>query len=198
MLYEVFKTAIGPMGVVVREADGVRRLASVRVGHPSLSAAEAAILERFPDAVPAKGLEATELLTNYARTGVADFSSLVLDDDRASRFDRAVRRACRLIPFGTTVTYADLAAMAGARRNSARAVGGVMRRNSCPIIVPCHRVVPAGKSWALGNYSAPQGPALKRRLLELEGFGRTESPRKASGRRTPTRGFEVASSSRDE
>jgi methylated-DNA-[protein]-cysteine S-methyltransferase len=198
MQYEVFETALGPMGVVVHELEGVKRLAAVRVGHSSITATEVEILKRFPKAVSTRGLEAAKLLTEYAREGVADFSAIILDDDQATPFDRGVRRACRKIPFGTTVTYADLAVLAGSERNSARAVGGVMRRNSCPIIVPCHRVVPAGKLWALGNYSAPQGPALKRRLLELEGFNRTESPRKEARRRTPTRGFEVASSSRDE
>lgn len=198
MLYEVFDTALGPMGVVVCEVEGAQRLTSIRVGHPSIASTEVDILERFPDAASTRGLEASKLLIEYAADGVADFSGIVLHDDRATPFDRAVRRACRKIPFGTTTTYADLAVLAGSQRKSARAVGGVMRRNSCPIVVPCHRVVPAGKSWALGNYSAPQGPALKRRLLELEGFGRTESPRRESGRRTPTRRIDVASTSRDE
>ena len=198
MLYEVFDTALGPMGVVVREVEGVQRLTSVRVGHPSIASTEVDILKRFQNATSTRGLEASKRLIEYAAHGIADFSPLVLDDDRATPFDRAVRQACRKIPFGTTATYADLAVLAGSQRKSARAVGGVMRRNTCPIVVPCHRIVPAGKSWALGNYSAPQGPALKRRLLELEGFGRTESPRREPGRRTPTRRIEVASSLRDE
>ena len=192
MNYEVFETALGPMGVVVREVEGDRRLRAVRIGHLTLAATEVAILERFPEALAAKGLQASKLLIRYAKTGTGDFSSLVLDDDQASSFDRAVRHACRSIPFGSTVTYADLAALAGAPRRAARAVGGVMRRNSCPIVVPCHRVTPAGKSWALGNYSAPQGPALKRRLLQLEGFRREETPRMARARRTSTGRFDVA------
>jgi methylated-DNA-[protein]-cysteine S-methyltransferase len=129
----------------------------------------------------------------YAGRGFADFSSLVLDDEQSTPFDRSVRQACRRIPFGKTVTYGELSVMAGEPRRAARAVGGVMRRNAWPIVVPCHRVVPAGKSWALGNYSAPQGPELKRRLLELEGFRADENPRSMTGRRTSTQRAEVAS-----
>jgi methylated-DNA-[protein]-cysteine S-methyltransferase len=197
MRYELFNTELGPMGVVVREVDGERPLRAVRIGHSTLAATEVAILERFPDAFPVRGLEASKLLIQYAQSGKADFAPLVLDDEQSSPFERVVRRACRAIPAGTTVTYADLGETAGAGRSAARAVGGVMRRNSCPIVVPCHRVVPTGKSWALGNYSAPQGPALKRRLLDLEGFG-GDSPRSAAARRTPTRRSDVAPSPWDE
>lgn len=193
MHYEVFETAVGPMGVVVRDSNGVRKLAAVRIGHATIGAAEIAILERFPDAVSTRGLLAAKLLIDYARKGIADFSSLVLDDDEASPFERAVHLACRKIPFGTTATYADLAALAGSQRRAARAVGSVMRRNTCPIIVPCHRVVPTGKSWALGNYSAPRGPELKRQLLELEGFRISEPPRSRGSRRTTSRRADVAS-----
>jgi methylated-DNA-[protein]-cysteine S-methyltransferase len=42
-----------------------------------------------------------------------------------------------------------------------------MGQNTCPIIVPCHRVVAAaGKT---GGFSAPGGAATKRRLLAIEG-----------------------------
>ena len=49
---------------------------------------------------------------------------------------------------------------------AARAVGQVMAKNCYPLIVPCHRVLAAGGK--LGGFSAPQGLAMKRRLLELE------------------------------
>jgi len=40
--------------------------------------------------------------------------------------------------------------------------------NPMPILIPCHRVLPADGS--LGNYSGGAGPPFKRRLLDLEGF----------------------------
>jgi methylated-DNA-[protein]-cysteine S-methyltransferase len=43
----------------------------------------------------------------------------------------------------------------------------VMSRNRFPLIVPCHRVVPAG--GRLGGFSAPGGVATKLDLLRREG-----------------------------
>jgi methylated-DNA-[protein]-cysteine S-methyltransferase len=42
-----------------------------------------------------------------------------------------------------------------------------MAKNRYPLIVPCHRVLAAGGD--LGGYSAPEGLAMKRRLLRMEG-----------------------------
>jgi methylated-DNA-[protein]-cysteine S-methyltransferase len=42
-----------------------------------------------------------------------------------------------------------------------------MAKNRYPLIVPCHRVLAAGGD--LGGYSAPDGLAMKRRLLAMEG-----------------------------
>jgi methylated-DNA-[protein]-cysteine S-methyltransferase len=41
-----------------------------------------------------------------------------------------------------------------------------MAHNRLPIIIPCHRVLASG--GAIGGFSAPQGIALKERLLALE------------------------------
>src|SRR4028119_1450800 len=89
MRYEVFDTALGPMGVVVRDVEGVTLLTAVRVGHPTSAATEVSILDAFPDAIVARGLDAARLLIEYADTGVADFSTLLLDDARAGSFDLA-------------------------------------------------------------------------------------------------------------
>lgn len=67
------------------------------------------------------------------------------------------------IPYGSTVTYAELAANAGAPK-AARAAGQAMARNRLPLIIPCHRVVASG--GGLGGYRG--GLELKRRLLDLE------------------------------
>ena len=72
---------------------------------------------------------------------------------------------CRRIPYGRTMSYAELAAKAGSP-NAARAVGNCMAGNRIPLIVPCHRVVCS--DGRLGSYSAPGGTRMKRRLLDLE------------------------------
>ncbi len=69
------------------------------------------------------------------------------------------------VNFGETVTYGELAAMAG-RPLAARAVGTTMANNPVPIVVPCHRVVASG---SLGGYGA--GLEMKKTLLALEGVG---------------------------
>jgi methylated-DNA-[protein]-cysteine S-methyltransferase len=81
-------------------------------------------------------------------------------------FPRAVYELLhRDVPFGETVSYGELAEMAG-HPGAARAVGNAMSRNPVPIVVPCHRVVAAG--GRIGAYG-PSGVAAKRMLLALEG-----------------------------
>jgi methylated-DNA-[protein]-cysteine S-methyltransferase len=87
-----------------------------------------------------------------------------LDVDGCTPFQRAVIDALRAVPYGETVTYGELAALAG-HPNAHRAAGSVCAGNRFPIVVPCHRVVAAG---SLGPYGAT-GTEYKRRLLALEG-----------------------------
>jgi len=71
------------------------------------------------------------------------------------------------VPWGEVVSYGELAAMAG-RPRAARAVGGAMRNNPLPFVIPCHRVVAAGHK--IGGYGGGRNAiALKRALLEREG-----------------------------
>jgi len=109
--------------------------------------------------------ELVERLQAYAGGARDDFRDVLIAYGDDSRFRIAVAEWCRRIPPGVTVTYGMLAAAAG-RPNAARAVGAVMRTNRVPLIIPCHRVV-AG-SGKLHGYSAADGLATKRRLLERE------------------------------
>ncbi|XP_076982528.1 methylated-DNA--protein-cysteine methyltransferase isoform X2 [Tamandua tetradactyla] len=70
----------------------------------------------------------------------------------------------KVVKFGDTVSYQQLAVLAG-HPKAARAVGGIMRSNPLPIIIPCHRVVYS--SGAPGSYSG--GPTIKGWLLAHEG-----------------------------
>ena len=63
------------------------------------------------------------------------------------------------------MTYGELAETVR-HPGAARAVGSVMSNNRYPLIVPCHRVLASG--GRLGGYSAPQGLAMKERLLAAE------------------------------
>ncbi len=81
-----------------------------------------------------------------------------------SKFQRRVWSEIARIPYGETITYAELATRAGAP-GSARAAGAATGRNPLGILVPCHRVV--GSDGSLTGYAG--GLARKTRLLELEG-----------------------------
>jgi len=93
------------------------------------------------------------------------FDDIAVELGSVTEFQRAVYENCRRIPYGTTVSYAELAEWAG-RPNASRAVGTCMAKNRIPLIVPCHRVVRA--DGVIGNFSAPGGRETKRLLLEME------------------------------
>lgn len=79
-------------------------------------------------------------------------------------FARRALEAVRAIPYGELWTYGDVAGAAGSVR-AARAAGSALRRCPVEIIVPCHRVVAAGRD--LGGYGGHG--ERKRWLLRLEG-----------------------------
>lgn len=78
-------------------------------------------------------------------------------------FQQQVWRALQEIPYGETVTYADIAVRIG-RPLAVRAVGMANHRNPLPIVVPCHRVI--GKNGSLTGYAG--GLELKSSLLNME------------------------------
>lgn len=78
-------------------------------------------------------------------------------------FQRGVWEAMAAIPFGTTVSYSELARRVGAPA-AVRAVGAACGANPLPIVIPCHRVV--GSGGRLTGYRG--GLETKRRLLALE------------------------------
>ena len=83
-----------------------------------------------------------------------------------SSFQREVLRATYRIPYGETRTYGEIAAEIG-RPRAARAVGRAEATNPIPLIIPCHRVLGAGKK--LVGYSGKNGLETKAWLLKLEG-----------------------------
>jgi len=82
-----------------------------------------------------------------------------------SSFSQEVYVALAKVPAGTTVSYGELAGLAG-HPGAARAVGRAMSANPTPLVVPCHRVLSAG--GGLGGFSAQGGVVTKKRLLEHE------------------------------
>ena len=86
--------------------------------------------------------------------------------DEMTVFARRTVEALMSVPAGSTVSYGELAQLAGYPR-AARAVGSVMAGNTIPIVVPCHRVIRSDGS--LGRYGTDA--TWKPRLLEHERLG---------------------------
>ncbi|MFG2843683.1 methylated-DNA--[protein]-cysteine S-methyltransferase [Kitasatospora sp. NPDC048296] len=81
-----------------------------------------------------------------------------------TEFRRRIWAALDEIPYGTTVTYGQLAELAGQEPRMVRAVGGAVGANPLLIVRPCHRVM--GANGSLTGFAA--GVDRKRWLLELE------------------------------
>ena len=82
-------------------------------------------------------------------------------------FQLAVWTQLTTIPYGSTVSYGDIARALGKRPVAARAVGLANGANPISIIVPCHRVI--GSDGSLTGYGG--GLDRKELLLTLEGAG---------------------------
>jgi len=116
-------------------------------------------------ALSSTGQAVLSALRTYAAGKPVTWPDLPLPLETCTPFAREVLTRLRAVPAGTTVTYGELAAMAG-RPGAARGVGQVMRRNRWPLIIPCHRVV--GSNGAMTGFSGIGGIPLKEYLLELE------------------------------
>jgi methylated-DNA-[protein]-cysteine S-methyltransferase len=81
-----------------------------------------------------------------------------------SDFQRRVWTALETIPYGTTLTYSDIARSIGAPKTAVRAVGTAIDANPLLVVRPCHRVI--GSSGRLTGYAG--GLERKQQLLDLE------------------------------
>jgi methylated-DNA-[protein]-cysteine S-methyltransferase len=78
-------------------------------------------------------------------------------------FKQAVLHALLTIPYGTTVSYQDVAIMIG-HPKAYRAVGTACATNDLPLIIPCHRVIKSDHS--IGGFGAR--PDIKKQIIDLE------------------------------
>lgn len=108
-------------------------------------------------------------LERYFSGKRVDFSEIPLDIAVGTPFQQQVWKTLQHIPYGTVKTYGWVAQQLQ-NPKAMRAVGQANGCNPIPILIPCHRVVAA--HGQLGGYlkQHPQGPAIKRLLLSLEGW----------------------------
>jgi methylated-DNA-[protein]-cysteine S-methyltransferase len=165
--FSLFDTPVGFCGI----AWGMRGIVGVQL--PELHGAQqtrARLAKLFPQSEeaspPAQVYEAITRITALLGGTHDDLRDIALDMSHVPTFQQSVYRIARAIPPGQTRTYGQIAEQLG-QPHAARAVGQAMARNPFAPVVPCHRVLAAGKH--LGGFSASGGVATKLRLLQIEG-----------------------------
>ncbi len=149
----ILDSPIGRLGIVF---DDSGRLCEIRFeGEIGLSSGQTAKAGHQPGAVAA---QLAEYFAGKRRTFDVELAL------RGTDFQRAVWNELLRIPYGETITYADLARRID-RPAAVRAVGAANGANPVPVIVPCHRVI--GANGTLTGYGG--GIERKQWLLALEG-----------------------------
>ena len=114
---------------------------------------------------PARVAPALDQLDEYFNQQRHEFD-LPLDWSVMTPFQQTALYAVYAIPYGSYLTYADVAAQIG-KPKAVRAMGRANATNPMPIIIPCHRVL--GSDGKLHGYGGPGGLETKAWLLRLEG-----------------------------
>ena len=159
-----YRTVDSPVGLLLIAATdrGLVRVAFAIENHD-------AVLQTLADAVSPRVLNAPRRLDTVAAELDGYFSrrrrtfDLALDWSLSSGFRRTVLSQLPGISYGSTASYAAVAALAG-NPKAVRAVGTACATNPLPVVVPCHRVVRT--DGAIGAYRG--GVHAKRILLDLE------------------------------
>ena len=112
---------------------------------------------------PAAFREVAAQLEAYFGGDLKEFSVPLAPSGTA--FQLAVWTELTKIPYGSTVSYGDIARALGKRLVASRAVGLANGSNPISVIVPCHRVI--GSDGSLTGYGG--GLERKELLLRLEG-----------------------------
>ena len=170
--FAMFDTAVGRCAIAWSE----RGITGVQLPERDDAATRARLIRRNAGArespPPPEVARAIDDIVALIRGEQRDLSTIALDMEGVPDFNRRVYEVARTIAPGTTLTYGAIAKELGAP--DARGVGEALGQNPIPIIVPCHRVVAAGRKT--GGFSAPGGAATKLRLLAIEGARLDDAP----------------------
>ena len=101
-----------------------------------------------------------EFLTCYSQK---QHTKLPLPLGDLSPFRQKVLEHLQEVPFGSMVSYGELALSSGHPR-AARAVGSACHHNPFPLFIPCHRVIASGGK--IGGFACDL--KIKRVLLDFE------------------------------
>ena len=160
--YRTVDSPFGPL-LVAATGEGVVRVAFEREDHDrvlaSLSESVSPRILRSGRRTDEVGRQLDEYFAGRRRA-----FEVPVDLRLVHGFRRAVLSHLTDIAYGSTASYASVAASAGNPR-AVRAVGSACAHNPVPLVVPCHRVVRS--DGTLGQYLG--GPEVKASLLALEG-----------------------------
>lgn len=153
VFYTTVETPVGPL-LLAGDSDGLRRVSFENS-------------KRF--AIPPAGwmqnkqifCEVIRQLNEYFAGTLKEFDLFLAPE--GTPFQLSVWRGLRTIPYGETISYAQLAERIGNPR-AVRAVGHANGANPLPIIVPCHRVI--GSDGDLTGFGG--GLPVKIKLLAIE------------------------------
>lgn len=149
-------TSLGPGAVAVTER-GVCRV--------WLPGDDLSDVDRIASGESELARKAAKQLEQYFQGCLQQFD-LPIDISELTPFRQQVLALTMQIPYGTVITYGQLAKKVGSPK-AARAVGGALGANPIPIIIPCHRVL--ASTGALTGFSGAGGILMKENLLSLEG-----------------------------
>lgn len=121
-----------------------------------------AALSDSPDADAKVLAETIKQLKEY-KDGQRQFFDIPLDISTGTPFQQKVWQALRQIPYGQTISYAQLAKQVDSPKGF-RAVAQANGRNPLSLIIPCHRVI--ASDGKLGGYTG--GVEIKQTLLDIE------------------------------
>jgi methylated-DNA-[protein]-cysteine S-methyltransferase len=113
--------------------------------------------------VPASLSQCAAQLLEYFDGTRKDFDTFPLAI-RGTDFQQRVWEIASKIPFGSTMTYGEIARELDIAEGGAQAVGNALNRNPICIVIPCHRILPA--SGEIGGYAG--GAWRKEWLLKHE------------------------------
>jgi methylated-DNA-[protein]-cysteine S-methyltransferase len=159
--YTTIDSPVGPL-LLAATARGLVRVAYAVEDHDR-------VLDALSHRISPRVLRAPRRLDAAARElgeyfgGRRRVFDLPLDLSMSTGFRQLVQRHLPEIGYGQTRTYGQVAELVGNPR-AVRAVGTACATNPLPVVVPCHRVLPA--NGAVGGYIG--GSDAKRALLRLE------------------------------
>jgi methylated-DNA-[protein]-cysteine S-methyltransferase len=151
--YTTFDSPVGPL-LLAGDSNALQRVSFESSKHSALTQAE---LKQDRAAFT----EVIRQLQAYFRGELKVFDVPLAME--GTDFQLRVWNALRGIPYGETVSYAQLAERIG-NPKAVRAVGLANGSNPIPIIVPCHRVI--GSDGSLTGFGG--GLPIKKILIELE------------------------------